>query len=745
MDDVVNEFLIESHEGLDQLDRDLVALEHTPSDGELLARIFRCVHTVKGTCGFLGYGTLESLAHVSEGLLVQLREGTLVVTPVITSALLALVDAIRQMLASIEASGHEGDVDYSELIATLTALKEGATLPDVAPTPTPTPTSTPTPTPVSTVITTPTPTPTPVPEAVVVAPLAVGEPPETQTDGRPALSDTTIRVDVGLLDKLMNLVGELVLARNQILQYVAVVEGTPLTAAAQRLNLLTTELQEGVMKTRMQPIGNVWSKFPRVVRDLAVACNKEIRLEMDGKETELDKTLIEAIKDPLTHIVRNAADHGIETPEIRVARGKPAEGRLSLRAYHEGGQVIIEISDDGAGIDAERIKHKAVEKGLISAEHAARLSERDALALIFLPGLSTAKQVTNVSGRGVGMDVVKSNIERIGGAVDIQSELGEGSTIKIKIPLTLAIIPALIVTCAGSRYAIPQVSLVELVRREQRDGGHAIEMIHGAPVYRLRGNLLPVVYARTALESPVGAGLRDDAVNIVVLQADDRTFGLVVDEINDTEEIVVKPLGKQLKGVTAFAGATIMGDGRVALILDVMGLAHRANVISEMRDRGRVEQAPQARAAVASRQTLLVCGLGGTRRAAIPLSSVARLEEFPADSVERAGEYEAVQYRDQILPLLDLPGLLGVSGDGQRDGMLQVVVYSENNRNVGFLVRQILDIVEDEIHLDSATTRDGVLGSIVLQRLVTDVLDMSAIVRRAAPWLLTAAPMENAA
>ena len=413
-----------------------------------------------------------------------------------------------------------------------------------------------------------------------------------------AVSDSTIRVDVGLLDKLMNLVGELVLARNQVLQFTSQSADSAFLATSQRLNLITTELQGSVMKTRMQPIGNVWSKLPRVVRDLAAACGKEVRLEMEGKETELDKTIIEAIKDPLTHIVRNSVDHGIERPETRVERRKPAEGCLKMRAYHEGGQVIIEITDDGGGIDCERVKQKALQRALITPEQAARMSDHEALYLIFLPGFSTAEKVTNVSGRGVGMDVVKTNIERIGGTVDLQSQPGKGTTLKIKIPLTLAIIPALIVTSGGDRFAIPQVSLLELVRLEVEQASQQIEFIHGAPVYRLRGQLLPFAYLNRELRlnDADDDGLKPsvEATTIVVLQADGHPFGLVVDEINDTEEIVVKPLGKQLKGVASFAGATIMGDGRVALILDVLGLAQRAGVVAEVRDRNHSKPLPHS-------------------------------------------------------------------------------------------------------------------------------------------------------
>lgn len=487
----------------------------------------------------------------------------------------------------------------------------------------------------------------------------------------PSVSESTIRVDVGLLDELMNLVGELVLARNQVLQFTSKQDDRTFIGTSQRLDLITTELQEGIMQTRMQPIGNVWNKFPRVVRDLATAHGKKVRIEMEGKETELDKTIIEAIKDPLTHLVRNAVDHGIEMPKERIARGKPEEGLLILRAFHEGGQVNIEIFEDGAGIDPEKVKQKALEKGLIAREQAARMGDREAVNLIFMPGLSMAERVTKISGRGVGMDVVKTNIEKIGGTVDIQSRLGEGTTLKIRIPLTLAIIPALIVNSGGDRYAIPQVSLLELVRLEGEQARSGIEMIHGAPVYRLRGSLLPLVHLNRELEieekveeAVVGAASNGQGavINIVVLQADERQFGLIVDGIHDTEEIVVKPLGKQIKGLSAFAGATIMGDGRVALILDALGLAQRASVVSEVRDRTLVDQDARTQEDQAERQAMLVFGMGDGHRLAMPLCMVARLEKFPRSAVERAGNQEAVQYRNQIMPLIRLSGFVGVSG-----------------------------------------------------------------------------------
>jgi two-component system chemotaxis sensor kinase CheA len=545
----------------------------------------------------------------------------------------------------------------------------------------------------------------------------------------------------------MTLVGELVLARNQIMQFSTTQEDTGFLGTVQRLNLLTTELQAGVMKTRMQPIGNVWTKFPRVVRDLAVACGKQVRIDMDGQETELDKTIIEAIRDPLTHMVRNAVDHGIELPARRVEVGKAAEGRLLLHAFHEGGKVIIEITDDGCGIDPVRVRDKAINAKVISPEQAARMSDRELVNLVFLPGFSTADRVTHFSGRGVGMDVVRTNIEKIGGTVDLVSTTGRGTTVKMKIPLTLAIIPALTITSGGDRYAIPQVSLLELVRLEAEQVARGIELIHGAAVYRLRGNLLPLVYLDQQFQ--IESARRENAeLNIVVLQADDRQFGLVVDDIHDTEEIVVKPLQKQLKGVTAFAGATIMGDGRVALILDVLGLAQRAGVVSGVRERAITEKAA-ATEERGDRQTVLLFATPGGGRMAVPLALVARLEEFPRSAVERAGNSEVVQYRGEILPLLRVNRLLRRNNAStQPNGKLrrprpaaalatendkiQVVVYAGEGLRVGLVVGRIIDIVEANIATRSRASRTGVMFTAVVQDRVTEFLDIEGIIRSSA-------------
>ncbi len=760
VDEIVGEFLVESYENLDQFDDDLLVLERDPGDLEVIGSIFRTIHTVKGTSGFFGFDHLESLAHVAENLLGRVRDGELAVNESITSALLATGDTIRRMLAVIERTGEEGDEDVSELVALLAALVEPAETPSVDD-------------PVS--MNEPDLSdgepdpgagePTPVEDGPRIGELLVARGTadvedvelaareqefgderrlgeilvgqmedeveealgQQQRESQRGLSDTKIRVDVGLLDELMNLVGELVLARNQIVQLVGDEQDSQFAGASQRLNLITTELQEGVMKTRMQPIGNVWNKLPRVVRDLSLNCGKQVDLHMVGQETELDKTIIEAIKDPLTHLVRNAVDHGIEDPETRAAAGKAEAGKLVLRAFHEGGQVNIEIADDGGGIDAAAIRAKAVDKGVITPEQAAKLGEREALHLIFAPGFSTAEQVTNVSGRGVGMDVVRTNIERIGGTVDVVTELGVGTTFKVKIPLTLAIVPALVIATAGNRYAIPQLSLIELVRLEGESAREGIELVHGAPVHRLRGRLLPIVDLAEELGS--GSTIDRDVINIVVLHADGQHFGLIVDEIHDTQEIVVKPLGSHLKDASLFAGATIMGDGNVALILDVLGTAQRARVVAEGRERAVVEDESAEALADSERRTLLLVGLGDDRRAAIALSEVERLEEFSQDAVEWAGGREVVQYRDDILSLLRLATVLGIgSGFAEPDEPLNVVVHGSHGRSVGLVVGQILDIVEQEVTLSGEDARPGLLGSAVVQGRVTDVLDVDALV-----------------
>jgi two-component system chemotaxis sensor kinase CheA len=730
--ETIHEFLVESDENLSRLDQELVALEKHPHDALLLGSIFRTIHTIKGACGFLAFTTLEGITHQAESILSQLRDGARELTPALVSLILETVDATRKVLASIEESGKEGSLHFEDLVERLRAAAQNSTEVEQ--------------------------TPASVPVVVGLAPevltaetiekdsselrdqrqvehIETPDPARLEPDAKDdevtrhsAAVDSNIRVGVGLLDKLMDLVGELVLTRNQILQFNSEGEDPALNATSQRLNLITTELQEGVMKTRMQPIGVVWNKLPRVVRDIALDLGKQILLEMDGAETELDRTIIEAIKDPLMHLVRNSCDHGIESPQVRMRAGKPPQGTLTLRAYHEGGQVNIEVGDDGAGIDVARVKQKAIEKGLLRAEHADKLSDREALSLIFEPGFSTAQVVTNISGRGVGMDVVKSHIEKIGGVVDIFSRLGEGATVKIRIPLTLAIIPGLVIMSGGERFVIPQVSLLELIRIEGDSTGKHIEYVHGTPVYRRRGSLLPIAYLNQVL------GLKSadqaEAVSMVVLQAEDRQFGLIVDGINDTQEIVVKPLGKQLKGLTLYAGATIMGDGRVALILDVLGIGQCSGVFGEVREAARVADKQKAHTEI-EQQRLLLFRAGSFDRLAVPLSLVARLEEFPQSAIEHAGGGQVVQYRGRILPLVSLQSVLEPGSDSHEASAdpVQVVVFNHGDVSVGMVVDQILDVAEEAVTVRQRSDRKGLLGSAVVGTRVTDFLDLNEVLR----------------
>lgn len=729
-DEIIKEFLIECNEHLDSLDNGFVAIEQDISNRDILSAIFRSIHTIKGGAGMLAFNKLERLTHAAESLLSLLRDGKLTLNNEMTTALLQTVDSVRAMLESIARTGHDGDEEYHGLIEQLDHLQSGEVSSPLISEPM---------------------------QDIVESEVAVSTidsikdkteyrdnlahsgTEDTAHNTEPRISsvaDNTIRIHVELLDKLMNLVGELVLSRNQILQLISSQSTPNFITVSQRLNLITSELQEGVMKTRMQPIGNVWGKLPRIVRDLARICNKKVTVEMIGKETELDKTLIEAIKDPLTHIVRNSVDHGIETPETRRAAGKPEEGTLILKAFHEGGHVNIEITDDGGGISPDKIKEKALAKGLITAEQMIRMSERDALNLIFLPGFSTAEQVTNVSGRGVGMDVVRTNIEKINGTIDIKSIPGHSTTLKIKIPLTLAIIPALLVTCQKNRYAIPQVNLLELVRLDAQQIKQDIHFIKDIPIYKLRGKLLPLVYLAKELELiPESLTQAEDAsVNIIVLQAGDSQFGLIVDQINDTQEIVVKPLNKLLKNLICFAGATIMGDGKISLILDVMGLARKAGLQHPDRVANKIHSANQTQVNEADRVILLLLKLGQDSLMAIPLSKVDRIEEFSVASIENAGKQEVVQYRDSIMPLVRLAQIInGTSSQCLLQDKILVIVCSQNQRNFGLIVDHIYDIVEGTFHLNTHLTRSGVVGTMVVENKVTEILDVEKIMHMVLP------------
>jgi two-component system chemotaxis sensor kinase CheA len=878
LDEIVAEFLVESYDNLDQLDRDLLALEQDPSSTGMLASVFRTIHTIKGTSGFLAFHHLEKVTHVGESLLSKLRDGHIALNEERSTALLRMVDTIRTLLASIEQTGTEDEVpDLADLIEELSRLVEDspavpasagvevvqagvvpeqrseepvatvepaaataapagrrrgtrraatagrttaartpeasdgaagagagaddagadavartgdtrpakaggraasgrsgrsrratAAIPDGVVAPAPDAGSTPAPDGVSGAVSGPDASP-PLgevlvqagavsPDAVNIArmeqdlgddrrigailvdhgeatPRAVATALETQ-DARRSVVDSSVRVDVELLDSLMRLVGELVLARNQLVSRLDDARDSALARSAQRLSIVTSELQEQVMKTRMQPVDAVWSKLPRVVRDLAKQCGRRVRLEMEGRETELDRSVLEAIKDPLTHLVRNAVDHGIEPPDVRRAAGKDPEGVLRLRAYHEAGQVHLEIIDDGAGIDPARVAAKALERNLVTPARLAEMGPTEIIQLVFVPGFSTATGITNVSGRGVGMDVVKTRIESIGGSVDVGSRVGQGTVCRLTIPLTLAIIPALTIGCAGRRYAVPQVSVLELVRLAGEHARGGIEFISGAPVYRLRDMLLPLVCLDEQLglqtacdDGGEGADREVRGGFIVVLQAEQRRFGLVVDDVLETQEIVVKPLGRHLKGIPVYAGATILGDGSVVLILDAATLARRANVLNG----GAATASESLPVETEAVEPVLVVEVGGSRRAAIPLSMVTRLEEIDAASIERVGGREVVQYRGHIMPLVRLASLLGAYGESEAGDRVQMVVYTQGERSVGFVVERIFDIATERSGTRSDVDDHALMGSVVVGEHVVELLDVRSAILAADP------------
>jgi len=789
IDEIVREFLIESSENLDQLDQDLVALESDPGSRDLLSSIFRTIHTIKGTSGFLALTDLERVAHVGENLLVELRDGKRVMNQRTTDVLLMMVDTIRALLTKLEETGEESGVEVDPTIAAIQATLDGEPLPgesdaaeaDTAESDTaaseaaaeldsaaaaqsaagakPAVTTTPAPeqdsdlsvsasepaqlAPSATApakvskaadkkssfdATVPAQASTGIIPRTANAPEAQEQAPAAQSSVKHS-ADSSIRVDVALLDELMRQVGELVLVRNHISQ-LAGFESGELLRSSQRLSLIASELQDGVMKTRMQPIEHIWAKMPRVVRDLAASCKREVQLEMVGGETELDRSLLESVKDPLTHLIRNAVDHGIEAPDVRESVGKPRTGRLRLQAYHAGGQVVVEVTDDGAGLDPVKIGAKAIERGLKTADQLRLMSDSEIQNLVFHAGFSTSAAVTNISGRGVGMDVVRSNIEEIGGVVELESHPGTGTTWRLRIPLTLAIMPALTVMSGNEIYAIPQANLLELVALDTRKTKEAIEEIGGCEVYRLRGGLLPLVRLTDVLGNQSQPG--DNAV-IAVLQADNQRFGLIVDHVLDNQEIVVKPLSSLLKSIGLYAGATLMGDGQVALILDIPAITRR-ELNADVTDALALEVNKHVEAAVADSTEYLVVGVGGSplRRIAIALADVTRLEMFQVSQLEAVGSREVIQYRGDIVPVRWLGSLLGAFG-APETAEKPTVIFTRGDKTVALVVDEIIEILDDSGAVSSEVSNPGLLGSIVLNGAVTEILDTPAALVAADP------------
>ncbi|HEY1985322.1 MAG TPA: chemotaxis protein CheW [Terracidiphilus sp.] len=713
MDELTREFLIESQEGLDRMERCLTELEGRPDDTGLLAEIFRSVHTIKGTTGFLGFKRLEKLAHAGENLLVLLRDARLPADRGVITGLLQLLDGLRSILKGIETEGGEGDGGDAELIEKLEELQSPAlTAGRTKRTPA---------APAAEVAAKAQPA-TPVAQAEEHAADVPMSKPRTAGSGA-TTAESTLRVDVTLLNRMMNLVGELVLTRNQVLQ--ATAADPNMTMLSRRLDMVTADLRESVMKARMQPVSNIFSKMPRIVRDLSQSLGRKVRLEMEGQDTELDKSLLEAIKDPLTHAVRNALDHGIEPPKVRAAAGKDPEGTLRLRSVQEGSHVLIDVCDDGAGIAVEKIRAKAIERGLITPERAGHLGERELLQLIFLPGFSTAAAVTNVSGRGVGMDVVRTNVEKIGGKVEIDSRPGKGTTLRLRIPLTLAIIPALIVRSVQQSFALPQGALSELVHVPVEEAATAIEWIEDAALYRLRGKLLPLVFLERLLMP--GATLREVADRehfIAVLDADGRQFGLVVDGLADPEEIVVKPLSAVLKGIGLYSGATVLGNAELALILDPGAIAVKAGVTMRANEDAQHGKDGDMDAGTATQPEYLLVEVAD-RQAAVPLADVLRIEQLPVSHIEYVGFRPVLNFEGQLLPVEDTGGLLGAA-QGVPEAKVIVVVCREGNRQVGIAVSHVLDVAAGGSLFEAGTTRPT-LGVTLLKKRVTGVVELGGI------------------
>jgi two-component system, chemotaxis family, sensor kinase CheA len=724
MDDLLREFVTETNESLDLVDVELVRFEQDPNNAKILDNIFRLVHTIKGTCGFLGLPRLEALAHAAETLMGKFRDGAPASSDAVT-LVLATIDRIKTILESLEREQREPEGGDTDLISSLERMVErvGSAGARVETHRT-----------VGTLV-----------SQVLERPLRSDEDSlddlerafrETTADIPPIKSknppvdaaakedevakgaNQSIRVTVDTLEQLMTMVSELVLTRNQLLEIVRRHEESEFKTPLQRLSNVTAELQEGVMKTRMQPIGNAWQKLPRIVRDLSNELGKKIELEMQGAETELDRQVLDLIKDPLTHMVRNSADHGLETPEQRRAAGKAEQGQIRLSAYHEGGYIIIQIADDGRGLDTARIKAKAIAQGLVSDAEVEKLTEAQIHKFIFAPGFSTATKITNVSGRGVGMDVVRNNIDQIGGTIDVKSVAGAGLGFTIKIPLTLAIVAALIVEAGGHRFAIPQLSVIELVRA--RSGSeHRIERIKDTSVLRLRDKLLPLVSLSHLLGLDKNAGDIKSGF-IVVTQVGSQTFGIVVDGVFHTEEIVVKPMSSKLRHIAMFSGNTILGDGSVIMIVDPNGVAQAfgTTVASQM---AAAEAANRGDSSANETSTsLLVFRAGSTQPKAVPLSLITRLEEIDAQKIELSNGRHMVQYRGHLMPLVSMSEKVRVKGEGAQP----LLVFSDGSRSMALVVDEIVDIVDDNLDIQVGSENPGVLGSAIVRGHATEIIDV---------------------
>ena len=739
-DQILDEFLLEAQEIFDQLDLDFVALEQNPDDKKLVGNIFRAMHTLKGSSGFFAFHRLEKVAHAGESLLSKIRDGALALNEEITDALLGTSDRLREIVANIQKQRIESAGDDTALIEWLKFLTDGG---KDFPRPgkakgssEPSKSSEQADVPKKAAVDA-------APEQVKEPPVTAQQPsalPVTDVPEMPEVKESAehersteitapIKVSVELLDNLMNLVSEMVLARNRLLSFARTSGDLAFNNTVRRIDTVTLELQERMMKTRMQPISQVWTKFPRLVRDIAQESSKKVDLIQIGAETELDRTLLEGIRDPLVHIIRNSVDHGIESPSERVAKGKPEQGTIKLRSFHENGMVVIEIADDGAGINVPLVAKKAIEKGLITADRIAKLSEREIINFIYLPGFSTNDQITNLSGRGVGMDVVRTNMQEIGGTVDIATS-AQGTRLRLSIPLTLAIMPAVFVRCKEYSYAIPQVNVFEMLRYEPKEGIPGVEDFYGVPVFRLRDKLIPLVFLNHELKLDNQLPPVDQPLNIVIVQAAGIRFGIVVDEVLYMQEVVVKSVGPLLKGTPVYSGSTILGDGRVALIFDISAIAVRSGIIAKLADNQFEQDISTAIGANTDEQQMLLFDLLGLERIVMPLDAVDRLEMIAASRIDRRGNEAVVLYGNKIMKLIPLTHY--VEGATHKslygDETVPVIVHYHKGQPIGFIVKKVHNIVNVPTQAVMITQpQRGIMGSVIVNDSVMSILNVQEI------------------
>ncbi len=717
-DEILAEFILEAREIIDRLDGDFVRLEENPEDQALVGNIFRGLHTLKGSSGFFYLKRLEKLSHAGESLLGKIRAGQATLDFDKSTRLLEMNDILRSIIEGVEANREEPAGDDGELIAALLG-EASVTVKQTQDT-----TSPPVTNEVSEVIIKPESQPAPEIQ------MEYSEPTEALIPNTPGQEVVVpVKVNPEVLDKLMNIASEMVLARNRLLPFSQQSSDKLFTSAVRSIDLLTLELQERMMKMRMQPIFHIWDKFPRLVRDVSAECGKKVRLVQEGSETELDRILLDSIRDPLIHLIRNSIDHSIESPEIRLEKGKTEIAYLVLRAAHQNGIVIVEVIDDGAGVDFERVRQRAVSRGLISAEKAQLLNHKELIDLIFLPGFSTRDAITNLSGRGVGMDVVKNNIENIGGSIEITSIPNEGTHVKLKIPLTLAILPTLFVRSGGEIFLIPQNRILELVRFAPDQANNGIEDFYGTPTFRLRDKLIPLLFLDEQLKMVKKPLKPKQKLFITLLNFNGTLFGLVVEEVLNIQDIVIKPLGELLRDMSNFAGATIMGDGEVALILDVDGIARKSGLVERLQA-NPIRQEELYVPTVEEMVSVLLFEIPGLNKIALPLDSIDHIIKLDPSQIQQNGSREVVYFNEQLMDLVRLDHY--VSG-GSKDSHLHhsrvpVLTCHYRDRLYGLVVKQVTDIIEVPAKLhELSTPQRGLNGCIIYNDQVINVLDLEEV------------------